>query len=99
MTKLICFLLLNLAAISHAQDFGMDPNPAPAADREPSAVTQVSAIHKRAYAGSADEEDLRVQATLPEAGLRVDARGLQREIFKQLYNQDLKEEQQNDLEE
>lgn len=94
-------LLIMWSLQSGAQDLESDlaPFKNKDGDRDPAAVTQVSSVRKRNYAGGADEEDLRVQPSLPEASVHVDARGLQREIFKQLYNQDLKEEQQNDMEE
>jgi hypothetical protein len=58
-------------------------------DREPASVTPPS---KRAYPGGADEEDLQIQSAMPEAGLRMNSRSLQREVFKSLYNQELKED-------
>ena len=65
-------------------------------DREPASITPAS---KRAYPGGADEEDLQIQATLPEASLRTDSRSVQREVYKSLYNQDLKEDHPEPIEE
>jgi hypothetical protein len=94
---IVCFAALPLFAT--AQDLGPGPLPDNAADfdREPAALPPTT--KKRNFPGAADEEDLRVLASLPEAAMRIDARSLQREVYKQLYNQELKEETQNDLEE
>lgn len=67
-------------------------------DRDPAAVT-VPGVSKRLYPGGADEEDLVVQNHLPEAGLKTDARSLQRGVYKTLYNQEMKEERQETVEE
>jgi hypothetical protein len=65
--------------------------------RDPSAVKVFSS--KRAYPGGADEEDLQVQARIPEAQLKTDARSVQREVYKDLYNQEMKDERQETVEE
>jgi hypothetical protein len=65
-------------------------------DRDPAAIP--SSLH-RTYPGGADEEDLKVTATLPEAPLKTDARSLQKEVYKALYKQDLKEERVETVEE
>jgi len=65
-------------------------------DREPAAV---SVPKKRNYPGGADEEDLTVQAQLPEATQRIDARTLQRDVYKGLYNAELKDDRQDAVEE
>lgn len=59
-------------------------------DRDPSAL--VTAPVKRLYPGGADEEDLKVQSSIPDAVVRTDARGIQKEVYKNLYNQELKDE-------
>jgi hypothetical protein len=65
-------------------------------DREPAAVTKPG---KRSYPGGQDEEDLRVLATVPDASLKTDSRSVQREVYRNLYNQELKEEHPETLEE
>lgn len=67
-------------------------------EREPAAVPSATNLKKRLYPGGGDEEDLRVMATLPEAPVTIDARTIQREIFRQ-YNRQFKEERPEDLEE
>ena len=93
---IVSFAVLPITA--WAQDLGPGPLPDNAADfdREPAATPSLN--KKRKFPGAADEEDLRVQATLPEAAVRIDARSLQREVAKE-FNQQLKDETQNDLEE
>lgn len=59
-------------------------------DRDPSAL--ITPPVKRLYPGGADEEDLKVQASIPDAIVRTDARGIQKEVYKSLYNQELKDE-------
>jgi hypothetical protein len=66
--------------------------------RDPAAVSAISAA-KRTYPGGADEEDLAVQARLPEAQLKTDMRTVQRGVYKTLYNQELKDERTEPVEE
>lgn len=82
---------LGLANIALAQEDVLD------VDREPAAIVTNPA--KRTYPGGADEEDLRVQNKLPDAALKTDSRTLQREVFKQLYNQELKDDRPETMEE
>lgn len=67
-------------------------------DREPAAVAPIN-VNKRTYPGGQDEEDLQVQGHLPSAGLKTNARGLQRGVYKNLYNQEMKEERSQAVEE
>ena len=66
-------------------------------DRDP-ASTFVP-VTKRSYPGGADEEELKVQPILHEVVLRTDARSLQKEVYKTLFNQDLKDERTDTVEE
>ena len=77
------------------EDFLSEPEP----EREPSAVPANTVNIKRNYPGGADEEDLQVQTAIPEAAQHTDARSLQREVYKSLYNQELKDERQDAVEE
>lgn len=91
-----CLVLLLLAAggFAHAQEEDILSGDA---DRDPAAV-QLPA-KRRVLPGGADEEPLTVQPTLPEAATKTDARTLQRDVYKQLFNQELKEERQDEAEE
>ena len=71
----------------------------PEMDRDPANLIIPASSVKRTYPGGADEEDLRVLASLPEAAQRTDARGIQKEVYKSLYNQELKEESTAPVEE
>ncbi len=51
---------------------------------------------KRNYPGGADEEDLRVLSEVPEAVLYTDTRSIQKEVYKALYNQELKDVRQDE---
>lgn len=93
-TKWLLALGLVISAHSQAEDFLGEAEP----EREPAAVAPAMST-KRTYPGGADEEDLQVQTAVPEAALRTDARSLQREVFKALYNQELKDERQDAVEE
>ena len=87
-------------AFAQTDDFSGDltvPSAAPEPARDPSALKLQP--RQRAYPGGADEEDLRVLAVLPEAEMRTDARTLQRDVYKSVYNQELKEERHDDAEE
>lgn len=91
-------LLISLvlhSGIVLAEDFLNESEP----EREPAAVTAPTFSPRRQYPGGVDEEDLRVQNNLPEATQQTDARVLQREVFKSLYNQELKDERQDAVEE
>ena len=68
-------------------------------DRDPASLILPTSSAKRTYPGGADEEDLKVQTALPEAALRTDARGIQKEVYKTLYNQELKDESHAPVEE
>jgi len=83
-----------LAGTAAAEDFLSEPEP----EREPAALASTFS-NKRTYPGGADEEDLRVQAALPEAALRTDARSIQRDVYKALFNQELKDDRQDAVEE
>lgn len=67
--------------------------------RDPSSLVLPSSSAKRTYPGGADEEDLKVLTSLPEAVVRTDARGIQKEVYKALYNQELKDESHAPVEE
>ncbi len=45
---------------------------------------------QRLYRGGADEEDLVVLPSLPEALRKIDRRALEAQVFKELYNEDMK---------
>jgi hypothetical protein len=97
MIKLICIASLAcLASPVLAQDMTA-PATGADVDRDPAAISMPT--KKRTYAGGGDEEDLRVLAALPEAAMKTDQRSLQKEVYKQLFNQDLKEESHDELEE
>jgi hypothetical protein len=68
-----------------------------AGDRDPATVR--SSAGKRTYVGGMDDDDLRVQKQIPEAAIRVDARSVQKEIYKKLYRQDMKDDRQETMEE
>ena len=94
MNKLILILgFFAFTSSAIAEDFLSEPEP----ERDIASVAPLTV--KRTYPGGNDEEDLRVQSALPEASMRADTRGIQREIFKSLYNQELKEERQDEVEE
>jgi hypothetical protein len=81
--KLIIFVILFMSASALADEFGDQ-------DRDPAAVNLTSAS-RRTYAGGVDEEDLQVQPRLPEATLKADYRSIQKGVYKQLFNQELKD--------
>jgi hypothetical protein len=68
------------------------------ADRGPAAIPSETAL-KRKYPGGTDEEDLSVRPYLPEAPLTTNTRMVQREVFRSLYNQELKDERADSVEE
>ena len=93
--------LVSVEAFAQGDDFGGSlPSgefEAATPDRDPAAL--VIPPRKRNYPGGALEEDLLVQPTLAESEQKVDARTLQRDVFKAMFNQDLKEERHDDAEE
>ena len=72
--------------------------PPPGQERDPSAINPTSPS-KRTYPGGMDEDDLQVQARIPDAAMKTDARTLQRDVYKVLFNQELKDERQEAVEE
>lgn len=58
-----------------------------------------SVTQKRTYPGGADEESLFVLTRLPEAPLRTTSRQIQKEVYKTIYNQELKDESTETMEE
>lgn len=81
--KLIVFAILFVSAFAMADEYTDQ-------DRDPAAVNPTSAS-RRSYPGGADEEDLQVQPRLPEAALKTDYRSIQKGVYKQLFNQELKD--------
>jgi hypothetical protein len=89
--KIVLWILVMMAGgYTFAQDMGD-------VDRDPAAIKTYAG--KRTYPGGGDEEDLQVQARIPEATLKTDARSVQREVYKSLYKQEMKEERQETVEE
>ncbi len=83
-----------IGSVATAEDFLSEPEP----EREPAAVPSSLNV-KRSYPGGADEEDLQVQTAIPEAAMHTDARSLQREVFKALFNKELKDDREDAVEE
>jgi hypothetical protein len=93
--KIVALLMtLFFAGVLHAEDAIETTAP----DRDPANMNMISAS-KRTYPGGGDEEDLLVQNHLPEAALKTDARTLQRGVYKTLYNQEMKDERTENVEE
>ena len=99
MNALLTLLTIAAPALGQIDDFAsvVAPRPAAEAPRDPSAL--VIPPRKRAYPGGADEEDLRVQPALADAEIKMDSRTLQRDVYKSVFNQELKEERHDDAEE
>jgi hypothetical protein len=97
--KKLVLLLCCVVLPAMAQDFLSQPEVAPDVDAERDPASLAPVVTKRNYPGGADEEDLRVQAYIPEASLKTDARVIQREVYKSLFNQDLKDERNDIVEE
>ena len=99
------FLLMSFAvllglAVYAQQEAASDPldetpvqQPEPLTDgsREPAAAT-VPATAKVL----SDSDELRVQTQLPEAKIQRDTKTVQKEVFKTIYNQELKPDQRED---
>ncbi len=56
-------------------------------------ATEIERARKRLYPGGRDEEDLKVLASLPEAPRKTDTRSIQKEVYKNLFDQDLKDDE------
>lgn len=102
--KMWIVLLSFLTLPAWAQDEFLSEEPLPVEmgefdmGRDPAAVPSTLNT-KRTYPGGADEEDLRVLPALPEAAMKSDARSVQREVYKALYNQELKDDRHDPVEE
>ena len=95
MMKHVCWILVLIAGGAAVAEDAIDLSGE--ADRDPAAVKVYSG--KRTYPGGSDEEDLQVQTKIPEAALKTDSRSVQRDVYKELYNQEMKEERQETVEE
>ena len=108
-TLIFYVVAMIFASVARAQT-AAPKSPAPTADeplmevpdRDPAMVRapepENSAV-KSTYPGAADEEELQVQSQLPEAPLKVDARTMQREVYHELYKQEMKEDQRESVQE
>lgn len=83
MNWLISLLILVSAISSYASE--ISPNLTPTAEIERS--------RKRLYPGGRDEEDLKVLASLPEAARKTDTKSIQKEVYKNLFDQELKDDE------
>lgn len=55
---------------------------------------EIERARKRQYPGGRDEEELKVLVALPEFSRKTDDKTIQKEIYKNLFNQELKEDTQ-----
>ncbi|MGE0764589.1 MAG: hypothetical protein AB7N80_15040 [Bdellovibrionales bacterium] len=53
-------------------------------------LVEIEKARKRLYPGGRDEEDLKVLASLPESIRKTDERVIQKDVYKTLFNQELK---------
>ncbi|MGE4133869.1 MAG: hypothetical protein AB7F86_19690 [Bdellovibrionales bacterium] len=90
MKYLLTFVLLVMGLPAWAQE-------AEELSRDP--ASQFAPNPKRSYPGGADEEDLRILSSLPDAPIHTDARAIQKDIYKEVFKQDLKDEDQDTVEE
>lgn len=92
--KLVIWALFAVSTVSFAEGFDD-------ADRDLAAIGGATVVNVKAkpFPGGADEEDIRVQATLPEVPLSADSRSVQREVYKDLFKQELKDERTDTIEE
>lgn len=94
MKSLLVLVFLSMALPAWADEISDEA--AEPVDRDPAAITLPS--QPKSYPGGADEDNLRVLASLPEAAIKIDARSLQREVYRQLYKQEMKEQHRDDVE-
>lgn len=86
--------LLIVMAIFSPPLWAQEESPAPVADQSARDPAQDTIPGKKAT-----DEELRVQAQLPEALAKKDAHSMQLEVYKSLFNKDLKPDQREDVEE
>ena len=70
-------------------------------DRDPASIgPSVNGLQKaKNFPGSEDEEDLKVISIFPEAPVVTYSRGVQQEVYKELYKKELKDERAEPVEE
>lgn len=73
-------------AVMEGDSASAEVDPA-AVERDPAAALPKK---ERNYPGGSEEEDLRVSPTLPEAPIKTDARTVQRDVYRALYKEELK---------
>ncbi len=97
---MLMFVVMAFVGLAHAQselEESVGESIGDSVERDPAAAKVYSG--KRTYPGGADEEDLRVQNHLADAAVKTDSRVLQREVYRKLYNQELKDEREEAVEE
>ena len=55
---------------------------------------EIEKARKRLYPGGRDEEEIKVLVALPEYSRKTDDKSIQKEIYKNLFNQELKDDTQ-----
>lgn len=88
---ILCFGF-GLGTVAAAQD---DATPAPVTDAATATTDRTPA--QDPSTGKNNEDELKVQAQLPEAQLKRDARSMQNEVYKSIYNRELKQDQREDV--
>ena len=93
-SKMALLILATVSIFASAQEFD-EP------DRDLAAVGGITVVPIKAkpFPGGADEEDIRVLTALPEVPLSADSRAVQREVYKDLFKQELKDERTDTIEE
>jgi DNA/RNA endonuclease G (NUC1) len=87
--KILCALILMTAWTALALD--AEPAPVDATQGSERAPAQESTP------GHTNPDELKVQAQLPDAQQKKDARSLQNEVYKSIYNRELKPDQREDV--
>lgn len=89
--RIFLFFLLGFNLVAMAQEeFEFE------VEREPATI---SLSTQRSYPGARDEDQLQVQSQLSEPLAKMDTRGIQREVYRGLFNQELKDDRQETMEE
>jgi hypothetical protein len=103
--KTLILLFSVIGAFAWAQEeMGSEEAPAPASVAsandgmsEPVAESTRDPASESVPGRKANEEELRVRPSLPDAQVKKDTRSLQAEVYKSVYNKDLKPDQREDV--
>jgi hypothetical protein len=92
-------LILSMFAVASLSAFAQEEIPAPVTEQPNAGSSNRDPAQDTVPGRKQTDEELRVLAQLPEAQAKRDTHSMQIEVYKQLFNKELKPDQREDVEE